>query len=231
MRMKGLTLAVNVHVKVSAPIAAGFGTSAAGTLASCRALADAADVPTTLNELGRITHVAEVVNHTGLGTASALLGGGFVLVAEPGAPGIGLVDKLFFPECHSIICAYLGPMPTREALAKLGIASKVNVPARRAMEAIRRKPDLVTFLAEARRFGAEAGFESANVSRIISAMISAGAIGAAQNMIGEAVHAVAADSKLTKIIARVRGEFPAAEVFATRLDDRGIRLVKRNPKH
>ena len=172
------------------------------------------DLPTTLNELGRVTHVAEVVNHTGLGTASALLSGGFNLVAEPGAPGIGLVDKLFLPEHHSIICAYLGPTPTREALAKLGIASQVNEPARRAMEAIKRTPDLATFLREARRFGAETGFESANVSRIISVMMSAGAIGAAQNMIGEAVHAVAADSKVTRIVAAVRREFPAAKVFA-----------------
>jgi pantoate kinase len=230
-KTKGLTLTVDIDLRVTVPVAAGFGSSAAGTLATCRALADAADLPTTLNELGRITHVAEVVNHTGLGTASALLSGGFNLVAEPGAPGIGLVDKLFFPKDHSMIYAYLGPTPTREALTKLGIASQVNEPARRAMEAIRRKPDLVTFLTEARRFGAKSGFESAHVSRIISLMMSAGAIGAAQNMIGEAVHGVAADSKVTRIVAAVRREFPTAKVFSTRLDDRGVRLVKNNPKH
>jgi pantoate kinase len=231
MKTKGLTLTVNIDLRVTVPVAAGFGSSAAGTLAACRALADAADLPTTLNELGRITHVAEVVNHTGLGTASALLSGGFNLVAEPGAPGFGLVDKLFFPKDHYIICAYLGPTPTREALAKLGTATQLNEAARQAMEAIRRSPDLATFLREARTFGAKSGFESANVSRIISLMMSAGAIGAAQNMIGEAVHGVAADPKVTRVVDAVRREFPAAKVFAARLDDRGVRLVKKNPKH
>ena len=231
IKARDLTLAVGVDLRVGVPIAAGFGSSAAGTLATCRALADAANLPTTLNELGRLTHVAEVVNHTGLGTASALLTGGFNLVVEPGAPGIGLVDKLFFPKDHSIICAYLGPTPTREALAKLGNASQVNEPARQALEAIRRTPDLTTFLREARSFGAKSGFESPKVSRIISLMMSTGAIGAAQNMIGEAVHAVAADSKVMRVVAAVRGEFPAAKVFATRLDDRGVRLVKKGTKH
>ena len=230
-KSRELTLRVNAEVTVRAPIAAGFGTSAAGTLASCRALADVVDMPVTLYELGRITHVAEVANRTGLGTASALLNGGFVLVTEPGAPTVGRVDNLFFPKSHSIVCAYLGPMPTRDTLAKLDTVSKVNEPARRAMQAIRRTPNLATFLAEARKFGAEAGFESPRVSRVIQTMISAGAIGAAQNMIGEAVHAVAPDPKVKKIIAAVRRDFPSANVFTSHLDDRGVRVLKNNPKH
>jgi pantoate kinase len=230
-KSRELTLAVNVEVTVRAPIAAGFGTSAAGTLASCRALADAVEMPVTLYELGRITHVAEVVNQTGLGTASALLNGGFVLVTEPGAPTVGRVDNLFFPQFHSIICAYLGPMPTRDTLTKLDTVSKINEPARRAMQAIRRTPNLTTFLSEARKFGAEAGFESPRVSHLIETMTSAGAIGAAQNMIGEAVHAVSPDSKVKKIIATVRRIFPSANVFASQLDNRGVRLLKKNPKH
>ncbi|HUK28029.1 MAG TPA: hypothetical protein VLV31_06365 [Candidatus Acidoferrales bacterium] len=231
LKTKGLAFAVNVDATVRVPIAAGFGTSAAGTFAACRALADAVDIPATLYELGRITHVAEVINHTGLGTASALLNGGFVIVTEPGAPTVGRVDSLFFPESHSIICAYLGPMSTRETLGKQDIVSKVNEPASRAMEAIRRTPNVTTFLAEARKFGAEAGFESPRVSRVIKTMISAGAIGAAQNMIGEAVHAVAPDWKVKKIITAVRKAIPSVSVFASRLDDRGVRLLKRNPKH
>ncbi|HUK51198.1 MAG TPA: hypothetical protein VLV18_09180, partial [Terriglobales bacterium] len=232
VRIKELaTLIVNVDVTVRAPIAAGFGTSAAGTFAACLAFADAADTPVTLYELGKITHVAEVVNRTGLGTASAMLNGGFVLVTEPGAPTVGRVDNLFFPEAHSIICAYLGPMPTRDTLAKLDVYSKINDPARRAMQAIRKTPSLTTFLTEARKFGAQAGFESPLVSRLIETMTAAGAIGAAQNMIGEAVHAVVPDSKAKKILATIRKEVPSTDVFACRLDDRGVRLLKRNPKH
>jgi len=225
LKTQGTTLDVGIDLKVASPIAAGFGTSAAGTLASCLAVSDAADIPVTLNQLGRIAHEAEVVNQTGLGTAAALLTGGFVLVTEPGAPGIGLVDRLLFPENHSIICAHIGPVPTRETLAKAELAARVNASAKRTMDAIRQNPTLMTFLAESRKFGQEAGFETANVTRLISTMISFGAVGAAQNMIGEAVHGVANDRKVGKIVKAVKKAFPLAKVFAAPIDNQGVRLL------
>ena len=225
LKTQGITLDVGIEVKVGSPIAAGFGTSAAGTLASCLAVSDAADITVTMNELGRITHVAEVVNQTGLGTAAALLTGGFVLVTEPGAPGIGLVDRLLFPRNHSIICAYIGPIPTQGALAKVEIAARINVSARRTMDAIMQNPTLSTFLAESRKFGQEAGFETRTVTRLISNMMEHGAAGAAQNMIGEAVHCVANERKVGTIVNAVKRAFPSAKVFAVPLDNQGVRLL------
>ena len=225
LKTQGITLDVGIDVKVASPIAAGFGTSAAGTLASCLAVSDAADLAVTLSELGRITHVSEVVNRTGLGTAAALLTGGFVLTTEPGAPGIGFVDRLLFPKNHSIICAYIGPIPTRDVLGKPGVAVRVNASAKRTMDAVRQNPTLSSFLAESRKFGQEAGFETANVTRLISTMLSSGAIGAAQNMIGEAVHGAANDRKARRIVSAVKKAFPAAKVFAVPVDNQGVRLL------
>ena len=226
------TWEVRADITASVPIAAGYGTSAAGTAASCLALADAAQIPVTFNELGRITHIAEVVNRTGLGTACAMFVGGFDLVTEPGAPGIGSVDRLRFPPDHSIICAYLGPLPTRETLSNVDIASRVNPPAQRAMKAIRERPELVKFLTEAREFSESAGFLTPEIKRLMDAMVSAGAIGAAQNMIGKAVHGVAEDTRTPGVLKAIRKAFPSAIVFATKLDDNGVRLQERlKPKH
>jgi pantoate kinase len=225
LKTQRITLDVGIEVKVASPIAAGFGTSAAWTLASCLAVSNAADITVTMNELGRITHVAEVVNRTGLGTAAALLMGGFVLVTEPGAPGVGLVDRLLFPKNYSIICAYVGSIPTRDALANVEVADRVNAFAKRTMDAVLQNPTLSTFLTESRKFGQEAGFETTTVTRLISAMIANGATGAAQNMIGEAVHGVANDRKVGTIVKAVKKAFPAAKVFAAHLDNQGVRLL------
>jgi pantoate kinase len=227
----GISGDVIVEIDVRVPIAAGFGTSAAGTLASCLALSDAVNLPVTLNELGRITHVAEVVNRTGLGTASALLCGGFVLVNEPGAPGIGLVDRLRFPQNHSIICAYLGPIQTREVLAKRVDDGRDIDAAKATIDAVRKNPTLPTFLAESRKFGEQAGFETPRITRLISTMIAAGATGAAQNMIGEAVHGVADDSKTARVVKSVRKAFPDAKVFTSSIDHQGVRLLGARAKH
>lgn len=222
---------LTVEIELEVPMAAGFGTSAAGTLASCFALSDAIDIPVSFNELGRITHVAEVVNRTGLGTTSALLCGGFVLVNEPGAPGIGLVDRLRFPPAHSVICAYIGPIQTRDALSKRADNERDVAAARATMNAIHKEPNLSTFLTEARKFGQQAGFETPRITRLISTMVSAGAIGAAQNMIGEAVHGVADDSRVARVVKAVRKAFPDAKVFTSSVDKQGVRLLGARAKH
>ena len=221
----GVSLDVRVELKVNVPIASGYGTSAAGTLASCLALAEAAEIPATMNQLGRIAHIAEVENQTGLGTVSALLTGGFVLVTEPGAPGIGLIDKLRFPKGHTIVCAYMGPIPTRRALSHSDITDRVNPAAKRVMEAVRRKPDLATFLNQTRKFSSESGFQSPEMARLMDIMVSTGAVGAAQNMIGKAVHCVAEDGEVPHIMKALRKEFPSASLFHSKLDDRGVRLI------
>jgi hypothetical protein len=56
-------------------------------------------------------------------------------------------------------------------------------------------------------------------------MLSSGAIGAAQNMIGEAVHGAANDRKARRIVSAVKKAFPAAKVFAVPVDNQGVRLL------
>jgi pantoate kinase len=231
MNTAGISGDLTVEIELKVPMTAGFGTSAAGTLASCLALSDAANLPVSFNELGRITHISEVLNRTGLGTTSALLSGGFVLVNEPGAPGIGLVDRLRFPEDHSVICAYLGPIQTRDALAKRVGGNGDIAAAKATLDAIHKDPRLSTFLRESRRFGEQAGFETPRITRLISTMLTAGASGAAQNMIGEAVHGVASNSKAPKLVKAVRKAFPDATVFISPIDHEGVRLLKARAKH
>ena len=229
----GKALDVLIEINVRVPIAAGFGTSAAGTLASCLALSDVCDLPVTLNDVGRIAHVAEVMNQTGLGTVSALLYGGFVFVRNPGAPGVGVIDRLRFPAHHSIVCAYLGPIQTREALAKESERATDGTGAHATFEAISKNPTLSVFLVEARKFGMQSGFETPRVARLISTMVSAGAMGAAQNMIGEAVHAVVENSKASRVLRATKRSFPTAKVFVSSIDGQGVRFLseKSNEKH
>jgi pantoate kinase len=225
LKRSGSNYDVRVDVTARVPIAAGYGTSAAGTLASCLALADAAMIPVTFNELGIITHVAEVLNRTGLGTTSALLHGGFGLVLEPGAPGISRVDRLLFPKDHSIICVYFAPILTSDALRRKNVADHVNPAGQRALAAIRERPELSTFLSAARRFSHASGFQTPETRKAIEELIANGAVGAAQNMIGEAVHGVIETSRASRMSKVIRSRFRSAKVFVTNLDDTGLHLL------
>lgn len=123
-------------------------------------------------------------------------------------------------------------MPTKEALAQTTLIGRVNPPAQLAMQKIREKPELHTFLTESRKFGKQIGFENPETTSLIGAMLSAGAVGAAQNMIGKAVHGVVENRKALGVFRFIKWKFPKARVFITHLDERGVRLTtQRKPKH
>jgi predicted sugar kinase len=78
---------------------------------------------------------------------------------------------------------------------------------------------------QARKFSEESGFQTAEVKHVMDIMVQNGASGAAQNMIGQAVHGVADDRIVSRIIRRLRNDRPSSLIFVTKLDDKGVSLV------
>jgi pantoate kinase len=95
------------------------------------------------------------------------------------------------------------------------------------MKAIRARPELINFLTQARRFSEESGFQTAEVKHVMEIMVQNGASGAAQNMIGQAVHGVAEEQKARRIASSIRRAIPSAKVFVTKLDNAGARLEEK----
>jgi hypothetical protein len=56
-------------------------------------------------------------------------------------------------------------------------------------------------------------------------MENAGAIGATQNMVGQAVHAIAEEDQADGILRAVRGRFPKIQAFSCPLDFTGARII------
>ncbi|MEM2465967.1 MAG: hypothetical protein QXZ47_01545, partial [Candidatus Bathyarchaeia archaeon] len=109
---------VKVSHWVDVPIGAGFGTSAGGAITAALALSKALGLRLTLNQLGKIAHIAEIKCKTGLGTVAPLtLGGGCVITVEPGAPGTAIIDRIPISEDYVIVAGVFGPMLTREILS------------------------------------------------------------------------------------------------------------------
>jgi len=56
-------------------------------------------------------------------------------------------------------------------------------------------------------------------------MENAGAIGATQNMLGQAVHAIAIEDLAGRVLAAVKKRFPRVQAFSSSLDFVGARLL------
>jgi pantoate kinase len=216
---------VAVKHKVEVPIGAGFGSSAAGALTTALALSKALNLKLTCNQIGRLAHVAEVKCKTGLGTVGPLMLGGCILTIEPGAPGIAIIDRIPISTDYVIVAGVFGSIPTKEVLASPEKRLAVNKWGKKTLEKILSEPSLENFLACCCDFAEKTGFMTERVRTLIRLAEGAGAIGAAQNMVGEAVHALTTLENAENVVQDFKRVLPQEKILVAHVDIQGARLI------
>lgn len=218
---------VSVEHKIEVPIGTGFGTSAGGALTAGLALKEALDLPLTYNQIGRTAHVAEIECGTGLGTVSSLtFTGGCVLVVEPGAPGICQLDRIPITPDYMAVAGFLKSNIPKTVLGDAKRKQVINRFGRKTLEAILAKPTLSNFLDRCWEFSQNAGFATQNVRQLVKLAKDAGAVGASQNMLGEAVHALVLEENAGDVAEAFKLVLPSEQVFTSKIDFQGARLIK-----
>jgi pantoate kinase len=219
--------AVKVDHQIEVPIGTGFGTSAGGALTAGLALSKVLELPLTYNQIGKIAHVAEIQCQTGLGTVSSLtFCGGCVLVVEPGAPGICQIDRIPIPPDYRIVAGFFpSKILTKSLLSSPEKKWEINHYGKKTLQAILTKPSLENFLDCCWEFSQKAGFATENIRQLVASAKKAGAVGAAQNMIGEAVHAVVHEENANSVAEAFKQTLPSQQVIISKIDFQGARLI------
>lgn len=217
---------VTIKHKVDVPIGAGFGSSAAGALTTGLALSKALELPLTYNQIGRIAHVSEVQCKTGLGTVGPLMIGGCVLVVEPGAPEIGVIDRIPISDNYVIVAGVLDSIPTEQVLTSPEKRRRANLWGRKTLNEILAEPSIENFMNSCLNFAEKAGFMTSRVKQLVKLAKNAGAVGVAQNMVGEAVHVLVLEENAENITEAFKKVLPNKKIFTARIDFQGARLVK-----
>jgi pantoate kinase len=223
----GMAYDVVCKHKIEVPIGAGFGTSAGGALTAGLALAAALDLPMTFNQVGRIAHSAEIQCKTGLGTVAPLMVSGCVLTVEPGAPGVAVIDRIPLSPDYVVVAGVYGPTPTKQVLSSPEKRRDVNRYGRKTLDAILSEPSLENFLACCWQFAQNTGFATERVKKLVKLAEKAGAVGAAQNMVGEAVHAVVLEENAEAVAQSFKQAISPDKVLVSKLDFQGARLVSK----
>ena len=219
------TYNVNVNHKIEVPIGAGFGTSAGGALTAGLALKQALDLPLTYNQIGRVAHVAEVQCKTGLGTVGPLMISGCILTLEPGAPGISIIDRLPLSPDYVIVAGVFGTTPTKQVLASPQKRLEINRYGRKTLEAILDEPSIENFLSQCLTFAEKTGFITPRIKQLANLAKKAGAVGTAQNMVGEAAHALVLEENAETVAEAFKRVLPDEQVIVSKVDFQGARLV------
>ncbi len=178
---------VQVSTSFEVPVGCGFGASAAGALSTALALNELLTLNMTVNELAQIAHVAEVVNSTGLGDVIAETCGGVVIRRKPGAPGIGVIDRIPHRNEQVSYVAF-GAKLTKSVLAEGGEATRrrINDAGRAALQTVLRRPTLETFMRTSREFALQIELISDTCRDAIEAVAAEGKV-ASVAMLGDAV--------------------------------------------
>lgn len=214
-----------IRHNVEVPIGAGFGTSGAGALTAAMSLAQALNLNLTFNELGKIAHAAELQHRTGLGTVGPLMLGGCILTVEPGAPGIAEIDRLLVPPDCAVVTGVFGPITTRNVLSSPEKRSLINRWGKLTLNRILSEPSLENFMACCLEFAEKTGFMTPRLRCLAKLAMEADAVGVAQNMVGEAVHAVATPENARKVAEAFKRVLPAESVLVAEIDFQGARLI------
>ena len=216
---------VTIRHRIEIPIGAGFGSSAGGALGTALALSEALELKLTYNQLGRIAHAAEIKCKTGLGTVGPIMLGGCILTVEPGGPGIGIIDRIPVRSGYSVVTGTFGPTLTKQVLSSPEKRREVNRWGKKTLDLILEEPSVENFLRRSWEFAEKTGFATERVKRLVRLAEGADVVGAAQNMVGEAVHAVIREEDAKRVVEAFKRELPEEKVLESKIDFQGARLI------
>ena len=148
---------LTISHKIDLPQGSGFGTSGAGALSLAMALNRWYGLPFTNDEAAQFAHRAEVECKTGLGTVIGEYYGGFEIRTHTGAPGIGRIKQIPYPEDLRAVFAVRGPYSTSKALSTQAVRDMVNLHGKKALDGLQRDPSVSNFLRYSRQFAEGTG--------------------------------------------------------------------------
>ncbi|MFX0144982.1 MAG: pantoate kinase [Candidatus Hodarchaeota archaeon] len=197
------------------PVGCGYGASGAGALGTIFGLDRLLHLGLSDNEKGRIAHIAEVVNHTGLGTVCGQLNGGMGILKEPGYPC--LYERIVTPPNIKVISGSFGMIHTKSILTDPILSLKIKEAGKKALIKLIENPNLKAFMNVSLEFVKSTEIlEILNLSKIkelIDDLNKLEIIGASMNQLGRSVYALCKKEDEKEVLDVMESYKPEMQIF------------------
>ncbi len=224
LELAGHQPSIQVDHLVNVPIGAGFGSSGAAALSLSLSLNKALEVGLSTLEAAQIAHEVEVECKTGLGTVIAELEGGFEIRTEPGAPGVGRVERIPLNGGYRVVCLSLSGISTKTTLTDGEARDRINSKGRAMVDQLVRTPSIHNFLRLSNRFTLKIDFMTGKLRRYISKLTREGYT-AGMMMIGEGLFTVVRENEVRDVVNIFNSNGDRGFLAVSKIDMEGAHLL------
>ena len=220
---KLIDYSINVKIEHSfdLPVGCGYGASGSGALGTIFGLNKLLNLNLTNLESGRIAHIAEIVNKTGLGTVCGQLGRGLCVLKEPGYPCNH--ERLKSPNDLLVICGSFGTIQTKSILSDDILSSKIKQAGKLALRGLLSELNYSTFVKVSLQFVKNTQIMSVlnleKVSDLIKDLCKLDIIGASMNQLGRSVYAFCKKGKEKEVFEIYNTYKPEIKIFTLTINN------------
>ncbi|MHA1671541.1 MAG: GHMP family kinase ATP-binding protein [Promethearchaeota archaeon] len=210
------------------PVGCGYGASGSGALGAVFGITSLLKLKISDYEKGKIAHIAEVLNKTGLGTICGQLGGGLCILKKPGYPCIS--ERIQFPSDLSVICGSFGMIHTKSILNNPSLNMNIKNAGRNALIKLLQDPSIYTFINTSIEFVQKTlilDILQLNATReLIEDLNKLNIIGASMNQLGRSVYAICNKRNKAKVLDVFNTYKPEIKIIKSRIyEDKTINIM------
>lgn len=219
---------VKVYHSFDLPVGCGYGASGSGALGLSYGLNQLLSLGFSNYEIGRLAHIAEVINKTGLGTVCGQLAGGLCMLKEPGYPCN--YEKIKIPNHLRIVCGSFGKLYTKSILTDTNLNLRIKNAGRKALCKLIHDPTIITFIKASNDFVNDTDMLNIlnlnKVQELIQNLNQLDILGASMNQLGKSVYAVCKKQNENKVLEVFECYSPEIKIFSSSIRENNKILIE-----
>jgi pantoate kinase len=216
---------IRISHEFELPVGCGYGASGSGALGTIFGLNNLLNLKLSEFECGKIAHISEVINQTGLGTICGLLCSGLCALKEGGYPCN--FEKIAVPKDIRVICTSFGEIPTKSILSDPHFDSKIKAVGGAVLKKFIKNPNIYTFLKYSREFTDKTQMldllDLDKTKNLINTLNKEDIIGASMNQLGRSAFAVAKKRDIKDVLEIFKSYQATEKIFI-------LKIYEKNPQ-
>ncbi|TFF98633.1 MAG: hypothetical protein EU547_00935 [Promethearchaeota archaeon] len=208
------------------PVGCGYGASGSGALGVSYGLNELFKLSFTTSECGKIAHISEVVNQTGLGTICGLLCSGLCVLTEPGYPCS--YERIPVPKNIRVICTSFGKISTKSILSDDHFQLKIKKVGKLVLKKFIKNPNVYTFMELSHQFIEKTQLLDVlgldETKRLIDSLNKENIIGASMNQLGRSVFAICKDKNFEGVLDIFKSYQTENNIFNLKVNENSIQI-------